>query len=1166
MIRLLRSLVVTMLMPFLLAALVLAGLVAGAHTDSGRMLLVWAVEEVSGGQLRIAGLAGRLPFAPRIARLEIHDAQGSWLVVEEVALDLDPRALLDGGIVVDRLAARAVEFERLPARGGSGDLGMPPLRLELRQLAVAELRLGPAGQDAPVLALEGQGAAGSNGFEFVLEARAPGRSDLYRLGLGLETGVSSDDGGHWRLDLDIAEGPGGPLAALLPPPAQGMAPVVGTWQLWAVAEGPSDRLDLRWGLDIGPLETLAPGWRSRLLGQGTLTGTIEGPELSAELDLSLDTIPGLQHAGPVRLAGRLDAGLVPARASLDLAGRWAGQPLRLALSGRGVDTGDWSLVLADLQVAGLAVSGELSAASGSGSAGAVRTDSGAAAFLRASRPSGELRLRADDLSRVETLVAALLGGRPGEGSAPVLGGRIAASISLDPAGAARLLAEGERLGLATATSGDRTLAIKDLALEMRLADPQSLAGAFATLRLGGLAAGPLAGDLLLSAAGPLRDLDLAAEAALAAAGRPVDLRLAGRLQPAERRLKLDRLSAHGAGVGVRLGAPAMLDFGDGLAVDQMRLALLAGAAANTDADRVTGDVELAGRLLPDLDLRLRVADVNLDQLGAALGLGLAGSLDGEAELVGPFGAPLGRLAAQARELRFKHRAGRELPAARLALSARLESDGAAIDASLEAGPRTRLTLRGRVGGPVSGAEGGQGPGHRPLRLDLHATGQADLALLDPLLAARGRQASGDVEIDARLSGSVADPRAAGTLRLAKAALHDRTLGVSVSDIAGILRLDGDRLRSDGLSGRAGGGEVTLAGTVGVLADGVPADLRLTAQNAGLIQLDLLEADGSLDLRLVGPLVQSMDRGPGPAASGTRVDERPRLSGRVDLSRAELRIPDRLPASVAILEVRERGQRRRVIAAPHRTAPPLPMALDLILAAPRAVFVTGRRLDAELGGQVEIRGTLARPDPVGGFDLRRGDFDLAGHRLRFTRGRLDFEGGGLAEGTGLDPGLDFEARASAAGATAILAVRGSARSPRIELSSEPTLPDNEVLSRLLFGTAAGRLSGLQTARLGLAATELAGLQGLAGSEGRILETARAGLGLDRLVLDQDEQGGVVLEGSRQLSERFQLGARQSQRAGETQGVLRIEVTPQLKLEADVGAGGGSRAGAAFQVDY
>jgi translocation and assembly module TamB len=231
----------------------------------------------------------------------------------------------------------------------------------------------------------------------------------------------------------------------------------------------------------------------------------------------------------------------------------------------------------------------------------------------------------------------------------------------------------------------------------------------------------------------------------------------------------------------------------------------------------------------------------------------------------------------------------------------------------------------------------------------------------------------------------------------------------------------------------------------------------------------------------------------------------------------------------------------------------------MLSAPRAVYVRGRGVDAELGGQVRFRGTLDAPELSGGFDLLRGEYELVGQTLRFDRGRLGFDGA-----AGLDPTLDLEARATAAGSTAILNLLGTATAPRIELRGEPELPEDEVLSRLLFGVAGGRLSGLQAARLGMAAASLAGLE--TGKGLAVLDQARTGLGLDRLSIGTDQQGDAVLEGGRYLSERVYLGARQGARAGETQGVLRIEVSPRVKLEADVGATGGTRGGGAFEHEY
>ena len=126
-----------------------------------------------------------------------------------------------------------------------------------------------------------------------------------------------------------------------------------------------------------------------------------------------------------------------------------------------------------------------------------------------------------------------------------------------------------------------------------------------------------------------------------------------------------------------------------------------------------------------------------------------------------------------------------------------------------------------------------------------------------------------------------------------------------------------------------------------------------------------------------------------------------------------------------------------------------------------------------------------------------------------------------------------------------------------------MPQDEVLSRLLFGVAGGRLSPWQATRLGLAAASLAGTRG---GEGGPLTRIGRGLGLGRLGLVADERGDAALEGGRDLTDRAYLGARQSSRTGEPQGVLRFEATPRIQLEADVGPVGGTRAGVAFEHEF
>jgi translocation and assembly module TamB len=320
------------------------------------------------------------------------------------------------------------------------------------------------------------------------------------------------------------------------------------------------------------------------------------------------------------------------------------------------------------------------------------------------------------------------------------------------------------------------------------------------------------------------------------------------------------------------------------------------------------------------------------------------------------------------------------------------------------------------------------------------------------------------------------------------------------------------------------------------------DLNLRARDAAPIQLDLLSLRGDADLNLRGALTGDLD-----------------LSGDVRFAEVAIRVPERLPADVPTLNVVELGERRQPRPPRRRSAAsasPERLRLDVRVDAPGAVLVRGRNIDAELGGAVQLRGSAAAPVAEGGFTLVRGEYELVGQPLRFTRGRIGLDADLL------DPTLVLEARTQSPGATAILAVEGRARAPRVVLRGEPPMPDDEVLSRLLFGVPPSRLSGLQLTRLGLAAASIAGV----GADGSgLLSRLGTGLGLERLRIDSNRRGGAVLEGGRELGERFYFGARQGLESGDPRAVFGLKLAPQIRFESDVGAGGAG-AGAAFELEY
>jgi len=291
------------------------------------------------------------------------------------------------------------------------------------------------------------------------------------------------------------------------------------------------------------------------------------------------------------------------------------------------------------------------------------------------------------------------------------------------------------------------------------------------------------------------------------------------------------------------------------------------------------------------------------------------------------------------------------------------------------------------------------------------------------------------------------------------------------------------------------------------------------------------------------------------------------AGSVQIDHAVINIPNALPPDVAVLTVVRAGQRPAPVSKTSSTI----VALNLTVAAPRAVFVRGRGLDAELGGQLRIGGTSADPEISGGFDLRNGTVNLAGATLTFSSGRVGFNGYGVKKR--IDPTLDFTAINISGGVTATLNVGGYADAPVISLSSTPEMPQDEILSRLVFGVSVTQLSPLQLAQIGAALATM----GVGGGTFNPINAVQRKLGLDRLAIGGgssnsgsasgtagETSNAATIEAGRYVTRRVYIGAKQST-SGSTQAQVQVDLTKSLKLQTTLGTGGGTVQGATPQND-
>jgi translocation and assembly module TamB len=310
---------------------------------------------------------------------------------------------------------------------------------------------------------------------------------------------------------------------------------------------------------------------------------------------------------------------------------------------------------------------------------------------------------------------------------------------------------------------------------------------------------------------------------------------------------------------------------------------------------------------------------------------------------------------------------------------------------------------------------------------------------------------------------------------------------------------------------------------------MPVDLRLEAQNARPLSSDLLTVNLDASLTARGDLAKRL-----------------LLSGNIHSNEAEIRIPKTLPTSVATLNVQRPGEKPSPPSEPGGS-----VDLDLSIDAPRRIFVRGRGLDAEVGGKVRVAGTLADPRPSGSFELLRGQYSLVGKTFKFSKGKVSFNGGSLA-----NPSLDFEVSRSDANITAKLRIGGTARNPTVALSSTPELPQNEILAELLFGRSASSLSPFELAQI---ASALAELTGVVPGGINPLSSIRKSLGLDELTVGTSASGKATLEAGEYIAPNVYLGVEQGASAGSTRAKVQVDLTKGLKVEGTVGASSGSATG-------
>ncbi|HVY56170.1 MAG TPA: translocation/assembly module TamB domain-containing protein, partial [Thermodesulfobacteriota bacterium] len=174
-----------------------------------------------------------------------------------------------------------------------------------------------------------------------------------------------------------------------------------------------------------------------------------------------------------------------------------------------------------------------------------------------------------------------------------------------------------------------------------------------------------------------------------------------------------------------------------------------------------------------------------------------------------------------------------------------------------------------------------------------------------------------------------------------------------------------------------------------------------------------------------------------------------------------------------------------------------LSLDLDVDIPKDSWVKGGGANIEVEGKLDINKNYKEPYLVtGSIDVIRGDYQFMGRLFKVDNGTVSFRGKET-----IDPFLDLRATYEVSSIQIYINITGTAEKPKIQLSSDPPLDEDEIVSYLVFGTSSEKLGTDQRVEFQEKAGEVLGTMAV----GELRNTIGQDLAIDVMTIKGGQTG-------------------------------------------------------------
>jgi hypothetical protein len=380
---------------------------------------------------------------------------------------------------------------------------------------------------------------------------------------------------------------------------------------------------------------------------------------------------------------------------------------------------------------------------------------------------------------------------------------------------------------------------------------------------------------------------------------------------------------------------------------------------------------------------------------------------------------------------------------------------------------------------------------------------------------------GDAALDVAVRGTVAKPvlTGSGDMTINVARMDDPTLP-SVQNFKARINFANNALTIEQCRGELSGGHFTVSGGVTFpTLRNIELNLQLKADSALVARNDTLTARADADIKVVGPFTAA-------SVSGTIAMTNSQFLKNLDLM--PIGLPGRPPP--------QPPQSRPEFSIPQ---PPFrDWKFDVTIKTKDPFLIRGNLANGGAVFDLHLTGTGLHPGLDGYVRLQNVDATLPFSRLEISSGYLNFD-----PSDPLNPKIDMHGKSVIRDYTINVYIYGTSLAPQAIFTSEPPLPQEEIISLLATGATREELTGNNNVLAGRAAMLL--IQQVYRKTFKKGQGTQSSSVFDRLDLDV----GTV-----------------DPRTGQQQATARFKVNDQFVVLGDVGVGGDYRGMVKYLIRF